>query len=190
MIDTQGKPHDIAVAGSNGVREYESAASAKVFHCKWLPGTRAARSIDARGDFHFFYWNSLDRRNSKGFAPAYNAFVAAVTAGDKVKADTEISRLQEFNIFDGTLRNYSQFLYDRNWGGPAQQLEDLRALSAVSHIHTLCLPMCLCRGCDVGSVCTAGASARLRRSLTHVGAPAARGAGIAACVHATNSEPS
>lgn len=127
MIDPKGKPYEVMVVDSSGNPAFEKAALKAVNWVDFQPARRGNTPIDSSFTFKLkFAIQALANGASPIFASAYRRFARATQAGDKVKADAELVKLQPENLYEEAFANFGKFYYHRQWGTPAEQWEDLQ----------------------------------------------------------------
>jgi hypothetical protein len=64
------------------------------------------------------------------FVQAYKKFNKAIGAGDKARAEDQLSRMQVTNLYEEAYKNLATFAFHTKWGDETQQLRALRAAVA------------------------------------------------------------
>jgi len=126
MIDPKGKPYAVNVLDSSGNAVLDTAALKAVDQMKFEPGKEAGKPVDASLTFKIQFYPDWPGEISNNFTHTYERLTRAIDAGDKAQADTQLSDLRPQSSYEGSFKDYAQYLYDSKWGTLEQQVTDLR----------------------------------------------------------------
>ena len=131
MVDSQGKPYEIAVVDSMGGKPFEKAAIRSVERSAFTPATVGGKAIDSGNTLKLkFAIRDLAKGADGHFVRLYSALGSAVNKGDREAADKALQAMEPDNLYEDAFFHFGRFRYHVKWGTETQQLEDLRAAIA------------------------------------------------------------
>jgi TonB family protein len=126
MIDPKGKPYEVNLLDSSGDPVLDAAASKAVERMKFEPAREAGKPIDSSLTFKLQFYPDWPGEISNKFTHTYERLTKAIDVGNKDQADTQLSDLRAQSSYEGSFRDYAQYLYDSKWGTLEHQVTDLR----------------------------------------------------------------
>ena len=135
MVDTSGRPYEIAVTDSVGDRVFRNAAVRALEESTFDPARLDGKTIDAG---HSMYFNFESRRNARArrwFARTHRLTMKAIEAGDREEADRLFGQLESvsdrnwsirkmgvLNLVEDASLHVAKYAYFAKWGDQRQQL--------------------------------------------------------------------
>jgi TonB family protein len=134
MIDTHGKPYEIAVVESTGNKVFEETAIKAVQQWTFEPAMLGSQPTDAAQDYKLLFTMDTPATSaSVQFVGAYRRLSKAVDADDRARADEELAKLRVRNLYEDAFMGIATFFYAQKWGTEEQQLAGLRRAVANEH---------------------------------------------------------
>jgi TonB family protein len=141
MVDTAGKPYEIAVIHTTGNKTLNKEATGIVARSTFEPATLNGKPIESVMEFKVHFENlALAQHPGAGsaFISAYRALTGAVAANDRPAADAALGKLKITNLYEDAYFGLATYSYASKWGNEAQQLEGLsRAIAEENLAHYL-----------------------------------------------------
>jgi TonB family protein len=129
MVDTTGRPYEVAVTDSTGSTAFEKLAVNAIERSTFKPATLNGNPIDAVSDLTYTFTSSRQPGAGAGFIKTYKRLQELIKAGDRAAADDAIRDLKITNLYEDAYWSFGQYLYATRWGNEAEQLHYLiRAL--------------------------------------------------------------
>lgn len=131
MVDPNGKPYEISVMESTGVKAFDKAAIRMIERSTFEPARLSGRAIDSGTLLKVIftmYTPELSARRE--FVAAFKDFNKALQSGDRAKADASFAELKVRNLYEDAYYNLGKFQYAHQWGTEAQQIDALKAAIA------------------------------------------------------------
>lgn len=126
MVDTQGKPYEVAVVSSVGDSVFQKIAVGAIERSTFAPAMLNGQPIESATEIQFSFVGQ-GSGVSRTSLQAYRTVLDAARAGDRAAADNALRQLQITNLYDDALWGLARYAYDARWGNdPLQQLHDLR----------------------------------------------------------------
>lgn len=138
MVDTSGRPYEVAVTDSVGDSVFQQAAVGALEESTFEPARLDGKPIDAG---HSMYFNFERHRNARArlwFARVYRSAMTAIDAGDREEADRlfrEMHAVSErnwsirtrgvLNLLEDAYFHIAKYAYYAKWGDARQQLNAL-----------------------------------------------------------------
>ncbi len=131
MVDSKGKPYEIAVTESTGNKVFERAAIAAVSRFVYQPGSVNGQPIDSSVQLALrFSLPDIERGVNRAFNSSYQTALAAIKANDPAAADAAIKRLEIRNLTEDAYFGLLKYYYAQRWGDELEQLTGLRRATA------------------------------------------------------------
>lgn len=135
MVDPTGKPFEVTVVDSSGVKSFEEAAVKALERAKIEPGKLNGQPVESASELKFTFSTDFDTRGAKSdFVGWYSNLMVAVKKRDRAGADAAIKHLQVTNLYEDAYFGLASFEYAQLWGDESQQLKGLER--AVAREHT------------------------------------------------------
>ena len=130
MVDSHGKPFEVAVMRSTGDKVLEEMATHTIEHSTFQPATVNGKPIEGELKLIIKYVQPQPRRASREFISAYKALTQAIAVNDRVAADRAMDQLKVGGLYEDALMGLALYNYAQKWGDDVQQLAGLeRALA-------------------------------------------------------------
>jgi TonB family protein len=127
MVDSKGKPYEIAVTDSTGNRDFERAAVAAVSQWTYQPGSVNGQPIDSATQLTFrFVLAEIPPGVHPAFHWLYRAAMIAIKANDRTAADVAMKKLEIGNLTEDAYYGLLKYNYARVWGDDIEQLAGVR----------------------------------------------------------------
>ena len=140
MVDPDGKPMEVTVVESTGIRAFEKEALRSVQSWTFEPAALGDQPIAAGTNVKVSFVMRQPARGARSeFVRAYRLAVDAITQGDRAQADLQIEKLKAHNLYEDAYRNLTRYHYFHKWGSDAQSYEALR-LAIAGEEHARYLP--------------------------------------------------
>lgn len=137
MIDPQGRPYEIAVVDSAGLKGFERAAIASISKSTFEPARSGTEAIHAGFDYRYWFaFQPSAKKPSGNFNTNYNKLQSAIKAGDRSEADYRLRALDPQTIYEDSFRHLALYDYQRKWGTESQQVRALRGAIAGEELST------------------------------------------------------
>jgi TonB family protein len=128
MISPQGKPYEVVVTGSSGIKAFEQSALEAAEKWTFEPASIGGTPIDAAHNIKVrFYLTDPAKGAREAFVKSYRKLMRAISANDKSTADAELEKLQAKNLYEDAFLNLGKYNYYRVWGTVHQQTQALSA---------------------------------------------------------------
>ncbi len=135
MVDSKGKPYEVAVDDSTGNKAFDDAAVAAVSRFTFEPGTVNGQPVDSVSHYRIrFTLPDIPRTVYRDFLGFYLAAQAAIKVKDRSAADAAIKMLEIRNLTEDAYYGLIKYDYARVWGDDREQLADLRRAIASAEI--------------------------------------------------------
>jgi TonB family protein len=127
MVDTQGKPYEVAVVESSGNDVFDKLAISTVEKWKFTPAMLGNQPTDASEDYKINFTMPVPATGARiDFVRAYRALGQAIDAGDQASAADQLQKLEVRNLYEDVFKALASYNYHVKWGKPNEQLADLR----------------------------------------------------------------
>jgi TonB family protein len=126
MVDPEGKPYAIAVTESSGEQSFVAATLKAAEKWKFEPAMIDGEPIHAGHHYTSYFIHHYVRGVRTQFAAAYGRAIAAITAGDRVRAEAELGQLTVENLYEDVFSNLAKHQFAAKWGSEAEQIRSLR----------------------------------------------------------------
>jgi TonB family protein len=127
MVDTQGKPYEVAVVESSGNLMFEAAAVDGVGQWTFEPAMLGNQPTDASMDYKINFVMTTPATGARvAFVKAYRRLRQKIEQGDRAGADADLAVLEVRNLYEDSFKALALYLYHSKWGTETQQLADLR----------------------------------------------------------------
>lgn len=139
MVDPQGKPMEVTVVESTGVRAFEKEAVRSVNSWIFEPAALGDKPISAGTNVKVtFIQREPARGASREFIVAYRRVLDAINQGDRAQAEAQIENLKARNLYEDAFRNFARYHHFVKWGTDEQRYYALRgALAGENHARYL-----------------------------------------------------
>ncbi|MCY4058059.1 MAG: energy transducer TonB [Gammaproteobacteria bacterium] len=145
MVDTSGRPYEIAVTDSVGDRVFQEAAVEALEESTFDPARLDGNPIDAGHSIHYNFERRRDARPRRWFARTHKLAMRAIEAEDREEADRLLGQLSSVsdrnwsirtlgvqNLVEDAYFHVAKYAYFAKWGDQRQQLDALDR--AVHHV--------------------------------------------------------
>ena len=145
MVDTSGRPYEIAVTDSVGDRVFQMAAVRALEESTFDPARLDGKAIDAGHSIYYDFKKRRDARARRWFARIHKSTMQAIEAGDREEADRLLGQLMSVadrnwsirrmgvqNLVEDAYFHVAKYAYHAKWGEKRQQLDALDR--AVRHV--------------------------------------------------------
>lgn len=144
MVDPKGKPFEVTVTRSTGVKEFEKAAVNSIERSLFVPASLDGKPVESGYEMRYNFFNpwEVGRGARPDFNRSYKALLAAVNAGDRAAADQAMKSLKVTNLAEDADFGVATFIYASKWGDDSAQLAGLRrAIAMENYPHFLPRPL-------------------------------------------------
>lgn len=127
MVDTHGKPYEVAVVESSGVAAFEKEAIRSVGLWRFTPAQLGNQLTDASMDYKVQFVMASPALGARAsFVTAYRKLTEAVDAGDQPGAAEQLQKLEARNFYEDAFKGLASYRYHVKWGNQIDQIADLR----------------------------------------------------------------
>lgn len=130
MVDPQGKAYEPVVVASSGNAMFEREAIRALEASTFNPASLKGEPVHAGANMKFTFVLRGDGGARDPFVQAYKKFNKAIGAGDKARAEDQLSRMHVTNLYEEAYKNLATYALNAKWGDETQQLGALRAAVA------------------------------------------------------------
>lgn len=127
MVDTEGKPYEIAVTESTGIEAFERAAVEAVQAWRFEPaqfdGVPLDASVTRKITFQFDQPSTGARAE---FVKNYKRLTTAIERGDRAAADQYLAQLEVTNLYEDAYLGLAGYFYAAAWGSRTERIAALR----------------------------------------------------------------
>lgn len=132
MVDTEGRPYEIAVTDSTGDEAFEQSAIEAMEASTFEPASMNGEPIDAGYNVKVrFALEGGDQSARPAFAHAYRRVMDAVGKGDRRSAEALLAELDVRNLYEDAHYHLARYAYLEAWGSPSEQLAAIKR--AIAH---------------------------------------------------------
>ncbi|HEY5754277.1 MAG TPA: TonB family protein [Steroidobacter sp.] len=135
MVDPDGKPMEVTVVESTGIRAFEKEALRSVQSWTFEPAALGNQPIAAGTNVKVTFVLREPARGARSeFVRAYRLALEAINQGDRAQADLQIEKLKAHNLYEDAYLNLARYHYYQKWGTDAQSYDALRhAIAGEEH---------------------------------------------------------
>jgi TonB family protein len=138
MVDTHGKPFEVAVSESTGNPVFEKAALSNAESMELQPATQNGQPVESVFQFKYVYVTPGATGANPAFIRNYGIFQTAITAQDRTAADQALKTLKVTNLYEDAYLGVAAYQYARLWGTKYEQRAGLaRAIANDDRGHYL-----------------------------------------------------
>jgi TonB family protein len=127
MVDPSGRPFEITVIRSTGIKAFEKMAVSSIEHSTFVPGTLDGKPIESGFEMKY---NFVDPYLSAGarsdFIKVYKEVQQSIAAGDRTAADAAMNKLKITNFYEDAYFGVAKYFYAKEWGDESDELTGLR----------------------------------------------------------------
>jgi TonB family protein len=134
MVDTQGKPYEIAVVRSMGNRTFDELTVKSWQQARFVPATSDGKPVDSV--FEMRYTLDAGIRGARPeFQRGYKALEGALVSGNRAAADAALQALDVATLSEDAYYGLAQYMYASAWGDQSR-LESglLRAVPGTKYL--------------------------------------------------------
>lgn len=137
MVDTQGKPFEVAVMRSTGNKAFEDRAVQAMQRSTFVPASLDGRPVESAAVIKYVFINSRAKAgiSDQEFVGASRALEKALHTSDRPAADAALERLRQTikTLKDDVYYGLALYEYASRWGTVDEQLAGLRRAFAGEH---------------------------------------------------------
>ncbi|HEY7640523.1 MAG TPA: TonB family protein [Steroidobacteraceae bacterium] len=126
MVDSSGKTFEIVATDSAGSKAFETAAIKAAGKWTFEPAMLAGEPTDSGYGLRVYFTHPFSRGVRPEFSRAYEQVIAAISAGDRARAEMLLADLTVRNLFEDAYVNIAKYQFELKWGTEAGQLIALR----------------------------------------------------------------
>jgi TonB family protein len=136
MVDSTGKPFEIAILSSTGNKRFEDLALKAMNESTFEPGSLNRKPIESASELRYKFINTSYTPGAHAeFITAYKAFNKALDANDRAAADAALKSLKINTLYEDAYYGFVTYQYASRWGDERDQIAALgRAIGDASQI--------------------------------------------------------